>query len=269
MVGSHPRIVLHDIPTNDAWTRDHGPIFLTGPGGEPPALVDFGYNAWGGKYPPFDLDDQVPRRIAEELRYRRFEPGIVLEGGSIDGNGRGTVLTTEQCLLNPNRNPGLGKQDVERVLRDYLGIMNVLWLGSGIEGDDTDGHIDELARFVGPSKVVAAVEDDPSDVNHGPLRENFERLKRMKDEAGKPLDVIPVPMPRAHYFRDQRLPCSYMNFYIANGLVILPFFGDPRDESIWTLFVKLFPDRRVVGMDAIDLVWGLGGFHCVTQQQPS
>ncbi len=164
LVGDVPNVTLHDIPTNDAWTRDHGPTFLVGPPGSPPALVDWGYNAWGGKYPPFDLDDAVPARIAKWSGRRRFTPGIILEGGAIDGNGCGTILTTEQCLLNPNRNPQLDRADMERYLADYLGAHKVLWLGEGIEGDDTDGHIDELARFVGPRTVVAAREEDPADI---------------------------------------------------------------------------------------------------------
>ena len=176
-----PNVTLHDIPTNDVWARDHGPMFLVGPPSSPPALVDWDYNAWGGKYPPFDLDNAVPRHMAELTGRRRFTPGIILEGGAIDGNGAGTILTTEQCLLNPNRNPQLCRADIEHYLADYLRRKKVLWLGGGIVGDDTDGHIDELARFVGPTTVVAALEDDPADENYEPLHDNFARLQAMTD----------------------------------------------------------------------------------------
>lgn len=262
-------VILHNIPTDDAWTRDHGPTFLVGPAGSEAALVDWGYNAWGGKYPPFDNDDAVPRRIAEVTGRRRFSPGIILEGGAIDSNGRGTILTTEQCLLNPNRNPHLGRADMERFLADYLGAKKVLWLGEGIEGDDTDGHIDELARFVGPRTVVAALEDDPADTNYKPLKENFDRLKQMTDQDGQALDVVPLPMPRPVFHDGQRLPACYCNFYIANGVVIVPQFEDPSDERVVEILAKLFPDRQVLGLPARDLVWGLGAFHCITQQEPA
>ncbi len=269
LVGDVPNVKLHDIPTNDAWTRDHGPTFLVGPPGSPPALVDWGYNAWGGKYPPFDLDNDVPRRIAEWSGRRRFTPGIILEGGAIDSNGAGTILTTEQCLLNPNRNPQLNRADMERYLADYLGAKKVLWLGEGIEGDDTDGHIDELARFVSPRTVVAALEDDPADSNYRPLRENFERLKRMTDQDGRPLDVIPLPMPRPIYYENQRLPACYCNFYMANGIAIVPQFDDVADSRVLEILGSLLPGRQIIGLPARDLVWGLGAFHCITQQEPA
>jgi agmatine deiminase len=269
LVGGIPQVHLHDIPTNDAWTRDHGPTFLVGAPGSPPALVDWGYNAWGGKYPPFDLDDAVPRHIAELTGRHRFTPGIILEGGAIDPNGRGTVLTTEQCLLNPNRNPRLNRADMERYLADYLGAKKVLWLGEGIEGDDTDGHIDELARFVGPRTVVAAWEENRDDFNHRPLRDNLERLKQMTDQDGQPLEVIPLPMPRPIFHDGQRLPASYCNFYIANGVVIVPQFDDPADRTVMEILGRQFPDREIIGVPARDLVWGLGAFHCITQQEPA
>lgn len=269
LVGQLPGVTIHDIPTNDAWMRDHGPLFLIGPQGTRPALVHWRYNAWGGKYPPFDLDQQVPRLVAEMLGYRRFEPGIVLEGGAIDVNGRGTLLTTEQCLLNPNRNPGLAKSDIERYLADYCGARHVIWLGGGIEGDDTDGHIDELARFVGPRVVVAAIEVDSTDPNHAPLADNLARLLAARDEQGRPLELVTLPMPRPLYHGEQRLPASYMNFYIANGVVIVPQFDDDRaDRQALETLAGLFPTRRVRGIRAVDLVWGLGAFHCITQQQP-
>ena len=200
---------------------------------------------------------------------RRFEPGIILEGGAIDSNGRGTILTTEQCLLNPNRNPHRKQADVEQYLADYLGAKKVLWLGEGIEGDDTDGHIDELARFVGERTVVAALEENRDDPNYCPLRENFERLGRMSNQDGRPLDVFALPMPRPIYYEGQRLPASYCNFYIANGIVIVPQFDDPADVKAAELLGRLLPGRQVIGLPARDLAWGLGAFHCITQQEPA
>jgi agmatine deiminase len=268
-VGGLPNVVLHDIATDDVWARDHGPMFLGGPPSLPPALVDWEYNAWGGKYPPYDLDNAVPGHVARLTGRRLFAPGIVLEGGAVDGNGAGTVLTTETCLLNPNRNPHLSRADVERFLSDYCCAEKILWLAGGIAGDDTDGHVDELARFVGPTTVVAALEEDPRDENYEPLRDNFQRLATMTDAAGRPLEVIPIPMPRALYFDDARLPACYMNFYIANGVVIVPQFDDPADAVAVDTLARLLPDRQIRGLDAMDLAWGLGAFHCVTQQQPA
>jgi agmatine deiminase len=269
LVGEVPNVTLHDIPTNDAWIRDHGPTFLVGPAGSPPVLVDWQYNAWGGKYPPFDLDNDVPRRIAEITGRQRFAPGIIMEGGAIDTNGRGTFLTTEQCLLNPNRNPNLSRADLEKYLADYLGAKKVLWLGEGIEGDDTDGHIDELARFVGLRTIVAALEEDPADANYKPLRENFARLKHMTDEDDRPLEIIPLPMPRPMYHEDQRIPGSYCNFYIANGVVVVPEFDDPADACVNETLRKLLPGREIAPIPARDLFWGLGAFHCMSQQEPA
>lgn len=269
LVGHLPNVELHDIATNDAWMRDHGPTFLVGPAQATPALVHWGYNAWGGKYPPFNKDQQVPRRIAELLGFRRFEPGIILEGGAIDVNGAGSVLTTEQCLLNPNRNTGLSREAVELYLADYCAAPHVIWLGGGIVGDDTDGHIDELARFVSQRTVVAAVEEDPRDPNYGPLRDNLSRLRTARDEKGRSLEIVTMPMPRPVYFGEHRLPASYMNFYIANGLVVVPQFGDPADELARHTLAELFPDRHILGLRAVELAWGLGAFHCITQQQPA
>ena len=269
LVGHLPNVTLHDVPTNDAWCRDHGPMFLCGPAGAPPALIDWQYNAWGGKYPPFDKDNDVPRRVAEITGRRRFEPGIILEGGAVDGNGQGTILVTEQCLLNENRNTGLTRADMERYLADYCGARKVLWLGEGIEGDDTDGHIDELARFVAPNCVVAALEEDPADFNYAPLQENFARLKQMTTADGKPLEVIALPMPRAKYHDGQRLPASYCNFYIANNVVVVPQFDDPADMTVMSTLADCFPTRQIIGIRAVDLVWGLGAFHCITQQEPA
>ncbi|MCL6504361.1 MAG: agmatine deiminase family protein [Pirellulales bacterium] len=267
MVGQLANVTLHDIPTNDAWARDHGPIFLTGRN-LPPALVHFGYNAWGGKYPPYELDAQVPRRVAELLGCLRFEAPLILEGGAVDVNGSGSVMVTEQCLLNPNRNPGVTRQQMEQVLADYLAAPHVIWLGQGIAGDDTDGHIDELARFVGPRRVLAAVERDPRDENHAALSDNLRRLKLATDEQGRPLEVAELPMPRPLFVGSQRVPASYANFYIANGIVVVPQYDDPADAQALAMLQAAFPDRRVVGQRATDLVWGLGAFHCITQQQP-
>lgn len=269
LVGHLPQVTLHDIPTNDAWIRDHGPTFLVGPAAAGPALVHWRYNAWGGKYPPFDLDQQVPRHIAEMLGFRRFEPGIILEGGAIDVNGTGSVLTTEQCLLNPNRNAGLVRDEVERYLADYCGARHAIWLGGGIVGDDTDGHIDELARFASQRTVIAAIEEDHTDPNYEPLRDNLSRLRAARDEVGRPLEIVTLPMPRPVFFGEHRLPASYLNFYIANRLVIVPQFGDAADAQAIDTLAELFVGRRIRGLRAVELAWGLGAFHCITQQQPA
>jgi agmatine deiminase len=262
-------VTLHPIPTNDVWARDHGPMFLSGPPGATPALVDWEYNAWGGKYPPYDLDNAVPAHVAQLTGRHRFTPGIVMEGGALDNNGDGTILTTENCLLNPNRNPTLSRSDVERYLRDYACARKILWLEGFMAGDDTDGHIDELARFVAPTTVVVALERDGADENYAPLQDNYRRLQAMTDARGRPLEVVPIPMPGAKYFDDQRLPACYLNFYIANGVVIVPTFSDPADEEALATLARLFPGRQVRGIEATDLVWGLGAFHCITQQQPA
>ena len=264
-------VFFHYNPTNDAWCRDHGPIFLQrrqGSGSEE-AIVDWNFNAWGGKYPPYDLDDVVPTRIAKELGLPVFYPGIVMEGGSIDVNGKGTLLTTEACLLHPNRNPQLDRHAIEDCLRDHLGVSHILWLGDGIVGDDTDGHVDDLTRFVDPATVVTVVEDNPADENYEPLQDNLERLSHMTDQDGGQLRVVTLPMPRPLYHDGQRLPASYANFYLANGVVLLPTYDPDRDEQARNTLQSLFPTREVIGIDCTDLVWGLGAFHCVTQQWPS
>ena len=268
LVGDIPQVTLHDIPTNDAWCRDHGPTFLVGPPELPPALVDWEFNSWGGKYPPFDKDNDVPRAIAKLLGRIVYRPGIIMEGGAIDGNGRGTILTTEQCLLNPNRNPQLSRQDVERHLADYLGAKKVLWLSGGdLAGDDTDGHVDQLARFVTANTVVAAAEDNPDDENHGPLSLNLRQLGAMSNESGERLRIVPLAMPRPLIHDGQRMPGSYCNFHIANGVVIVPQFDDPHDQSALDTLGAIFPEREIIGLPAIDLIWGLGAFHCLSQQQ--
>lgn len=261
------RVHLHRIPTNEPWCRDHGPIFVTRPGEI--AIVDWGYNAWGGKYPPFDRDDAVPGRVAELLGLRVFRPGIVMEGGSLDVNGRGTLLTTESCLLNPNRNPSLDRAGIEQRLRDYLGVRHVVWLGDGIAGDDTDGHVDDITRFVAPDTIVTVVEPDPADENHRPLAENVERLRAARDQDGRPFRLVELPMPAPVVREEQRLPASYANFYVGNEVVLVPVFADPRDAEALGVLRSCFPTRRVVGIESRDLVWGLGAFHCATQQQPA
>jgi agmatine deiminase len=261
---------FHLNPTNDAWVRDHGPIYVVRDGDEKRerAIIDWGYNAWGNKYPPYDLDDVVPQRIAAESGEPIFQPGIVLEGGSIDVNGTGTLLTTEACLLNPNRNPHLDKSQIEEYLRVYLGVDHILWLGDGIVGDDTDGHIDDLTRFVSPRTVVTMIEEDSQDENFEPLRDNLERLKSMKDQDGRPFRIITLPMPAPVHFDGQRLPASYANFYIANRAVLVPTYRCANDARATEILQGLFPDRRVVGIDCTEMVWGLGAIHCATQQQP-
>lgn len=272
-VGNHSNVKLFDIATNDAWCRDHGPMFVLpadNKRSEPAAIVDWEYNAWGGKYPPFDKDNAVPRQIAALCHRRRFVPGIILEGGSVEGNGRGVILTTESCLLNPNRNPNISRSETESYLANYLGATKVLWLPRGeMAGDDTDGHIDQLARFVNPATIVAAWEDDPADVNHEPLRVNFEQLRELTDQDGSLFTVVRLPLPKPKFFHEHRLPACYCNFYIANGSILVPQFDDPADAGAIEILQKLCPDRVVIGVPSLDLVWGLGSFHCLTQQEPA
>ena len=229
------------IPTNEPWCRDHGPIFLTRAKDPRLAVVDWDYNAWGGKYPPCDLDEVVPTRVAEKLGLPVYYPHMILEGGSIEVNGTGALLTTEGCLLNPNRNPQLSRGQIEQRLRDYLGVREILWLGDGIEGDDTDGHIDDLTRFVSERAVVTVTEEDESDANHAPLQANLERLRSLTID-GKPLEIMTLPMPGRIVREDLRLPASYANFYIANQSILLPTFADPKDEEAVTVLQRAFPD---------------------------
>jgi agmatine deiminase len=260
---------FHRLATNDAWIRDYGPwFFAPRDGGGRHVLVDFSFDAWGGKYPPWDLDDAVPRRVARAMDLERIEAGFVLEGGAVDGDGCGTVLTTESCLLHPNRGPGRTREVMERRLEAWLGAKQVLWLAGGIEGDDTDGHVDDVARFVGAATVVAAVEDDPGDPNFGPLAENLRRLRGMRDVTGKPLSVVPLPMPPAHRLRGLRCPASYANFYLANGVALVPVFGTRSDDRALAVLREVLPGREIVAIPCANLVVGLGAIHCLTQQEP-
>lgn len=261
-------ISFHINPTNDAWCRDHGPAFVINDQTGEKAVVDWGYNAWGGKYPPFDLDDVVPTRIAKEFNLKLFTPPIVMEGGSVEFNGKGTVLTTTACLLNKNRNPHLTKEQIEQYLLDYYGQDQVLWLGDGIIGDDTDGHIDDITRFVADDTVLTVIEEDPNDENHPILQENLESLKTMRLLDGRPLKIVELPMPKPVIYEDQQLPASYANFYIANKTVIVPVFNDENDERALAIIQSCFPDRKVIGIDSVDIIWGLGSFHCLSQQEP-
>jgi agmatine deiminase len=256
-------------PTNDAWCRDHGPAFLVNSKTEQKKIiVDWGYNAWGGKYPPFDLDDNIPTLIAKHYNVPVVYPGIVMEGGSVEFNGKGTLLTTRSCLLNENRNPQLNQKQIEELLYNYYGVDHILWLGDGIMGDDTDGHIDDLTRFVNADTVVTVVEENKNDENYAPLQENLDTLKKLRLENGKQINIIELPMPSAIVYEDMRLPASYANFYISNKYVVVPVFRDKNDDKAITILEKAFPNRKVIGLDSVDIIWGLGSFHCLSQQEP-
>ena len=267
------RIRFHHIQTVDSWIRDYGPNFLINDNGEG-AFNDWIFNAWGNKYEELKKDDSIPLRLEPFLKLPRFTPGIVMDGGSIEVNGAGCVLTSEQCLLNRNRNPELGREQIEQYLKNYLGVTKVLWLGEGVVGDDTDGHIDDIARFVAPNVIVCAVEDDPADANYEILQENLARLKSMTDAAGNSFEIVTLPMPgivggTSTGTRDlERLPASYANFYIANNVVLAPVFGHSNDNRAVQILESLFPTRRVIPINCEPLVWGMGTIHCVTQQQP-
>jgi len=278
------RVSFHCWPTDRGWTRDSGPIFIkkdgAGKAESTLGLTSWQFNGWA-KYDDWKLDCQLPGRVAELLGLPQWQPTarladgaehrVVLEGGSIDVNGAGLLLTTEECLLSEvqRRNPGVGRDELEQVFSDFLGIDQVIWLGRGIVGDDTHGHVDDIARSVGPETIVAAVEPDANDPNHAPLKENLLYLRSARTREGKQLTVVELPMPRPVVFRGQRLPASYANFYIANGLVLVPTFHDPNDRVALNLLAELFPGREVIGIHSVDLVWGLGTLHCMTQQQPA
>ena len=265
------RVGFHHFPAYEPWCRDHGPIFLVRERGgrHERAIVDWGYNAWGGKYPPFDLDDAVPQHVARLRGLPLFSPGIVMEGGALEVNGRGSLLTTKSCLLNPNRNPHLTQPQIEQFLRAYLGVHHIIWLGDGITGDDTDGHVDDLSRFISPTTIVTVMEENPADENHTPLRQNLDLLRAARDQDGRSFRIVELPMPRRLEHEGQRLPASYANFYIANGLVLVPTFRDPNDGKVLEILRREFTGRRVVGVDSTELIWGLGSFHCISQQEPA
>ncbi|MFN3596657.1 MAG: agmatine/peptidylarginine deiminase [Rubricoccaceae bacterium] len=260
-------IRLHVIPTDDEWIRDYGALVVAREDGL--AATDWLFNAWGNKYDRTERNNRVPAAMADYLNVPTFRCPIVLEGGSVDVNGHGLALTTEACLLNPNRNPALTKEDVETWLEAGLGVRETIWLGDGIAGDDTDGHVDDLARFVAPDTVVTVVEDDPGDVNYAPLQDNLRRLERHRLRSGEALRVVPLPMPRPVFHDGERLPASYANFYIGNKVVLLPVFDDPADAVARETLQVLFPQREIVGIPGTDLVWGLGACHCLTQQVPA
>ncbi|MGI8603066.1 MAG: agmatine deiminase family protein [Verrucomicrobiales bacterium] len=262
------RLHFIDVPALEPWCRDHGCTFLVRNHDRAGGAVVWKFNAWGGKYEKAMADSGISLKMARFLGGRLFDPGIVLEGGSIDVNGTGTVLTTESCLLNKNRNRGHNREDIEQILKEYLGVTNVLWLPGGIDGDDTDGHIDDIARFVSQNTVIAMVEGNLRDKNQAILTKNLERLREMKAENGADLEVLTIPMPQPIMRRGQRLPASYANFYVGNKIVLLPTFEDASDEKALEIMVKSFPGRRIYPIDCRDLVWGLGTFHCLTQQVP-
>ena len=263
------RVAFHLHPTNDAWCRDHGPAFVVNDREKKKAIVDWDYNAWGGKYPPHDLDDVIPTRVGAVLNLPVFYPGIVMEGGSVEFNGKGTILTTTACLLNKNRNPHLSKAQIETYLMDFYGQEQVLWLGDGIVGDDTDGHIDDITRFIDEKTVVTVIEHDRHDENFTPLQENLKQLQSMRLLNGKPLDILELPMPSPVSHEGQRLPASYANFYICNRYVIVPTFRCTNDHKALEILQRHMPGREVVGVDSVDIIWGLGSFHCLSQQEPS
>jgi len=273
------RVSFHRWPTNRGWTRDSGPIFVRNGEGRV-GITNWRFNAWA-KYSDWPLDDQVAGRVTELLGLPAWEPSVqladgsahrlVLEGGSIDTNGAGLLLTTEECLLSEvqQRNPGISREQLEQAFREFLGIDRVIWLGRGVAGDDTHGHVDDISRFVGATTIVTAVEPNTSDPNHAPLADNLQRLKAARTLDGKQLDLVELPLPRPVIFRGQRLPASYANFYIANGLVLVPTFHDPNDRVALNILAGVFPEREVIGIHCVDLVWGLGTLHCMTQQQPA
>ena len=265
------KVTFHHIPTNECWTRDHGPAFVqrTRRGRVETAIVDWGFNAWGGKYPPWDADDAVPTRVAAAIGLPVFHADIVMEGGAVDVNGEGTLLTTTSCLLHKNRNPKKTRAEIEQYLKAYYGQRHVVWLGEGIAGDDTDGHVDDLARVIDPRTIVTAVETDPADDNFHVLADNRRRLDKARDADGRPFTVVELPMPRPVVFEGQRLPATYVNFLFVNGGLLVPTFGDRvRDREALARLQALMPRRRVVGVDCRALIWGLGAIHCLTQQQP-
>lgn len=262
------QVFLHHHPSYEPWCRDHGPIILKHPLTRERIATDWLYNAWGDKYPPYDLDNTIPRKMADFLQIGRVAIPMVLEGGSIEVNGQGDLLTTESCLLNPNRNPDMTQAEIENHLMDFLGMNRILWLESGIEGDDTDGHIDDLTRFIAPDRLVTVMEKNTSDPNASILANNRDRLAAMTTSSGGRFEIIDLPMPSPVIRDGNRLPASYANFYIANGIVLLPVFNQPEDEAATGILGECFPDRKIIPINSLPLIWGLGSFHCITQQIP-
>ncbi|MBS1591670.1 MAG: agmatine deiminase family protein [Bacteroidetes bacterium] len=255
--------------TNDAWCRDHGPAFLLNKKiKNKKAIIDWDYNAWGNKYPPYNLDDIIPTLIGEHYDLLVFEPKIIMEGGSVEFNGEGTLLTSTACLLNPNRNPHLNKQQIEEYLINYYGVEQILWVDEGIVGDDTDGHIDDTVRFVNADTVITVVEENKQDENYNLLQHNLKQLQQMRLLNGKQLNIIELPMPNTVIYENQRLPASYANFYICNEYVIVPTFRCAKDDKALQIIQSAFKDRDVIGIDSTDIIWGLGSFHCLSQQEP-
>ncbi len=267
-VGTDKNINVYALPHDDSWMRDNGPTFVVNGVGEV-AGVDWRWNAWGNKFPDHERDAAVAEEVLKHLEMRRYEAPIVLEGGAIHTDGDGTLLTTESCLLNPNRNPGIGRADMEELLAAYLGIRKVIWLGEGLKDDDTDGHVDNLACFAKPGVVLALTTGDSADANFGPLKDNLERLRAASDAGGRAFEIVEIEQPRARFLADgRRVAASYINFYIANGAVIMPAFEDPQDARAFEAITRAFPGREVVQVPAGDIVCGGGGIHCITQQQP-
>ena len=262
------KITFHMFNYADVWFRDYGPTFIINNKQQKLAMVNWIFNCWGEKYDDLLKDKDIPQIINDKLQIPCFKPQIVMEGGSIDVNGKGTLLTTEQCLLNPNRNPNMTKENIEKHLKEHLGITHFIWLKNGICGDDTDGHIDDLARFVNPTTIVCAYEDDPDNQNFATLKDNYEILKNTKDQDGNQINVIKMPMPN-NVNNEYAVPASYTNFYIGNTKVLMPTFNHKNDQTALTILQKLFPDRKVIGIDCTDLVKGYGTIHCISQQQPS
>ncbi len=262
-------VEFFDHATDDVWFRDYGPIFVRNDRTGEVALTDWAFNAWGGKY-PFERDNRIPAKIGRALGRRRFANAMVLEGGSIDVNGRGLLLTTEACLLNPNRNPQLDRSQIERNLKDNLGVHRVIWLGAGIAGDDTDGHVDDLARFFGEHEIVTAVERRRGDVNQAALAANLERLRGLRTPAGERFRIVELPMPAPCHYRGHRMPATYANFLVINRAVLMPTFRQPRrDREAAEVLGHCFPGREIVPIDCFELVRGLGTLHCISQQQPA
>ena len=271
---------FHPWPTNRVWTRDSGPIFVKRTGDGPLAVTNWKFNAWA-KYPDWELDNALPGRVSGLLQLPSFTPSVtladgarhelVLEGGSIDTNGAGLLLTTEECLLSPiqQRNPGVSREQLEQAFHDYLGIDQVLWMNRGIAGDDTHGHVDDITRFVDPNTIVTVVEPNHADENHLPLADNLDRLHAARNRDGQPFRIVELPLPSPVVFEGHRLPASYANFYIANSLVLVPTFNDANDRHALNTLAELFPKRRIVGIHCVDFIWGLGALHCMTQQQPA